>query len=70
MLGYGNEEELQWVTFILLLSFPRPREAEQGLFQEINQPSFFTREQECQKGEGVKTQENLLPELIWQSVDY
>lgn len=42
-------------------------EAEQGLFQEINRPSFS---QECQKGEGVKTQENLLPELIRRSVDY
>lgn len=36
-----------------------------------NKPALiFTREQECQKGEGVKTQENLLPELIWQSMDY
>lgn len=50
MLGYGNEEELQWVTFILLLSFPRPREAEQGLFQEINGPSFSQESKNARRG--------------------
>lgn len=54
MLGYGNEEELQWVTFILLLSFPRPREAEQGLLQEINQPSFSQESKNARRGGGSK----------------